>query len=147
MKVYHYTSEDGLKGIQSSMMIHESTDTTKDAMLGYGVYFTTMDPGQHSKEEILQNNYDSAIRAMHVKRMDYAIEVEIPIGQLKENPGMRNVWVHPGSVYLNDYPHRFIRVSDDLKKVFEKGSLLRNVFLGGVIVAGVLALGAVFNWN
>ncbi|CAH1773185.1 unnamed protein product [Owenia fusiformis] len=120
MKVYHYTSEAGIKGIKSSMKIKQSTDKKKDAMLGEGVYFTTMTPRQHSKEEIIRNNWDGAVMAMHTNRLDWAIELDIPRSRLMKNESDgRDIFAFPGDVNLNDFPHQFIKVDEDLNMTIQ----------------------------
>ena len=57
MILYHYTSAGGIDGIRTTGVIRQSTDHIRDAMLGAGVYFTSMDPNRYSKEQIAQNNY------------------------------------------------------------------------------------------
>ena len=57
MKVYHYSNSAGMSGIKNSGCIRQSTDIEYDAILGAGVYLTTMSPNSYSKEQIAKNNY------------------------------------------------------------------------------------------
>ena len=57
MILYHYTTEEGMKGITDSGYIKQSTNTVTDAMLGMGVYLTTKSPDRHTKRQIAMNNY------------------------------------------------------------------------------------------
>ena len=57
MILYHYTTAFGIDGISTTGVIRQSQDQIRDAMLGAGVYFTSMDPYRYSKEQIAQNNY------------------------------------------------------------------------------------------
>ena len=54
--LYHYTNEQGLKGIKETGIIRPSTDTKKDAVLGRGVYLTDRAPNT-GKPGIVTNNY------------------------------------------------------------------------------------------
>lgn len=57
--LYHYTNKDGTKGIVGSGYIKQSrrSGSNDDAVAGDGTYLTSMSPEDHTKEEILENNY------------------------------------------------------------------------------------------
>lgn len=54
---YHYTNQKGANGINESGTIRPSTDRVRDAAGGEGIYVTDLDPEEHSKPDILKNNY------------------------------------------------------------------------------------------
>ena len=106
--LYHYTSEEGAKGILKDKVIR-STKTTKqnldnDMLLGPGVYATSMGPS-HSKEEILRNNYPQSLQSQVARegKADYyfksskeTIQREMDNGTRvfqSETPGREKIFV------------------------------------------------------
>ena len=61
---YHYTSEAGKNGIESSKKIKKSAEGIHGRH-GEGVYFTTITPNT-TKKEIAKNNYDSRGRYINM---------------------------------------------------------------------------------
>ena len=54
MKLYHYTDQDGLRGIKKDGFIRASTSSnssSKDFLHGPGVYLTTLNPDDYTKQE------------------------------------------------------------------------------------------------
>ena len=117
---YHYTDRNSLLMIQKSGYIKSSRDETFDCRFGVGVYLTTLDPKQHSKEYIAKNNYEKGWRRGLVNgKTDSFIKIYIPRGDsmLKkaEDPQYphRDVYLYAGDLYLSDYPnHKFCHVSE-----------------------------------
>lgn|SRR6218665_875495 len=61
--LYHYTTEEGQKGILESGVINQSdaSGPKDDAFYGDGVYLTSIPPSE-GKVDIAFNNYDSSER-------------------------------------------------------------------------------------
>ena len=62
VRLYHYTSEQGLAAIKREGRIRASragrgSALTRDCQYGEGVYLTRLDPKEHSKAEVAKNNY------------------------------------------------------------------------------------------
>ena len=55
---YHYTNEEGADAInESGTLKHTEVVDDIDAVGGAGIYVTDLDPEEHSKTDILENNY------------------------------------------------------------------------------------------
>ncbi|KAK7095435.1 hypothetical protein V1264_006839 [Littorina saxatilis] len=105
MEVYHYTSNDGLKAIEKSGFIEESSLVrADDAAFGTGVYLTTLTPEQ-GRQRIASNNYgsDLAHKMEQQGRVECAIKLLIPRNMLDKAKSDRDVWIHRGRVFLNVY--------------------------------------------
>ncbi|KAJ9595131.1 hypothetical protein L9F63_013571 [Diploptera punctata] len=110
-KLYHYTSEEGLKGILKSMRIYPSTNTATDAILGEGVYLTHLPPIE-SSAKIISNNWNlgrdinNYFVQQHIDKIVFCIEFdEEDLPGLRKLPGSRDVVMYPGSIDLNSVPH------------------------------------------
>jgi hypothetical protein len=55
--LYHYTSSEGIKGIQRDGIIRSLSDTMRDAVMGKGVNLTSLGPSTDD-EDLLKNNWD-----------------------------------------------------------------------------------------
>ena len=80
MRLYHYTSETGHKGIKDGEVIFQSDNFVSDCKYGKGVYLTSMNP-QKTKKDIAMNNYDGAWKN-RLADVDFYIEIEIPDGDI-----------------------------------------------------------------
>ena len=64
IRLYHYTSQAGFRGINDQKTINQSIKPRgvagDDAAHGTGTYLTSMDPRTHSKAEVARNNYDGS---------------------------------------------------------------------------------------
>ena len=63
--LYHYTDESGMRGIQDLREIKQSGMVGVDAVFGEGVYLTSLNPEQHSKKTIAQNNWNGKRHDWH----------------------------------------------------------------------------------
>ena len=104
--LYHYTSAEGYTGILSDGVIRSSADTTRDAVLGRGVYLTSLPPSTDNWT-IIKNNWDGKRRALLKKlnKVDYYI-----VFDSKDLPGVtravgkRDVWMVPYDIDLDEVP-------------------------------------------
>ena len=107
--LYHYTDNRGIDGISQSGRINPSTDTSRDARLGRGVYFTDKPPGT-SRGEVLHNNYGPAGYGMQDRAQNYVrVEKNDLPGVRHENVGGRNIYVYPGTVELKQTDHKIVK--------------------------------------
>ncbi|XP_048241067.1 uncharacterized protein LOC124119549 [Haliotis rufescens] len=114
---YHYTNESGKNNIVQSMCIKASRHNPmgNDVAFGEGVYGTTMDPDNYSKQEVAKNNYDNRPRfwesLMDIGRVDYAIEIFLPTSSLTPvKHETRDILIHKGDIDLRKYTYRVIKV-------------------------------------
>jgi len=104
--LYHYTSADGCKGILSDGVIRSSTDTTLDAVLGSGVYLTTLPPSTDDWR-LIKNNWDGKRRALlrKLNKVDYYIVFDSnALPEVTKAPGKRDVWMVPYDIDLDELP-------------------------------------------
>ncbi len=87
-------------------MISVSDPDRRDAFYGAGVYFTTVPP-ECSTSEILGNNWDGVRGKTEFVQWFVAIR-KSDLPKLKKVGGltMRDVWVTPDPVYLDEVEHR-----------------------------------------
>ena len=82
VKLYHYTTKQNLDKIQRERCIYASGGRGAqhtDMFFGPGVYLTTLDPSNHSKDEIGENNWGrGGATRVHDGFLDHYIEVDIP---------------------------------------------------------------------
>ena len=90
-RLYHYTSQAGHEQIVRSGVIKQSQNFTRDCVYGDGVYLTTLNPEDFSKEDLAKNNYGGGWRKrLSDGRLDYYVEIEIPFSDLTPmETGMR----------------------------------------------------------
>ncbi|XP_031560757.1 uncharacterized protein LOC116296800, partial [Actinia tenebrosa] len=107
---YHYTDDKGAEGITRDKTIRPSTDP-RDMMIGKGVYLTKKNPDKHSKEEILQNNYDSALLSTNPDRVKNFVKIDLPTSKVDKAPGSRDVYKYKGEdgLDLRNYCHEIIK--------------------------------------
>jgi hypothetical protein len=106
--LYHYTSYKGIRGIQRDGVIWSSEDITRDAVLGRGVYLTSLPPETRDKY-LLKNNWDGSRRFYSTKEpnLDYCIEIKrkyLPCA--RKSSGSRDIWMVPHNIDLCDAPYR-----------------------------------------
>ena len=84
---WHYTSEEGARGIKQTGRIEPSHTGQGDAAFGDGVYATAMNPREYSKSEIAKNNYDDSPSFWQAQqasgKTDYAVKVRVPNHQVE----------------------------------------------------------------
>jgi hypothetical protein len=104
--LYYYTSAEGRKGIESEGIIGRSADTNRDAVLGPGVYLTSLPPSTDDWT-LIENNW-VAKRRKFLRRMndvDYYI-----VFDSTDLPGVtraavrRDVWVVPYDIDVEEVP-------------------------------------------
>lgn len=106
--LYHYTSDEGLRGIQRDGVIRSSADTTRDAILGRGVYLTSLPP-ETKDTDLMKNNWDGN-RNFYSSKQDNLSQYiqfckkDLPSAQKSE--GSRDVWRVPNDIDLKTVPHR-----------------------------------------
>jgi len=106
--LYHYTSDKGLRGIQRDGVIRKSEDITRDAVLGKGVYLTSLPPSTKDSD-LMKNNWDGSRKFYSTKqnKLDYCIQFkkkDLPCAQ--KSGGSRNVWMVPHDIDLREVPFR-----------------------------------------
>ena len=99
MKVYHYTDKVGYDAIRKTKKVLKSDEKTGDAILGSGVYLTSLSPRGRSKIIIAKNNYDGkqykfAAKQEAESKVDYWFEFDIPESKLSKYPGKRDIWLY-----------------------------------------------------
>jgi hypothetical protein len=106
--LYHYTSDEGLRGIKSDRVIRSSADTTRDAVLGRGVYLTSLPPSTKDKD-LLKNNWDGNRNFYSSKQDNLTHYIQFSKKDLpsaEKSGGSRNVWRVPHDIHLDEVPHR-----------------------------------------
>jgi hypothetical protein len=73
--LYHYTTDEGLRGIQHDGVIQSSADTKRDAILGKCVYLTSLSPSTKTMD-LLKNNWDGTTKFYSTKldNLEYCIQ-------------------------------------------------------------------------
>lgn len=110
---YHYTSDEGLKGILKDGKIQISDPSRGDAIEGPGAYGTKYPPSSRTKT-VAQNNWDNGWkRAIEHGKMKNYIRCEVPRKEVKECKGHGNnrgrggrpdgILVHPHGIDLSKY--------------------------------------------
>ena len=95
---YHYTDVDGCTAIQESRKILNSLFGGVDAVFGTGVYLTTLNPNENTKEEITKNNWLDAWEH-NLKKTASWIQIEIPdsdkhLTKAPDDGTGRDVWLY-----------------------------------------------------
>ena len=106
--LYHYTSKKGLKGIEKDGAIRSSEDTTRDAVMGKGVYLTSLPPSTKDKH-LLKNNWDSSKEFYSSKQNNLAYCIEFKKKDLycaQKSEDSRDVYIVPHDVDLEEVPCR-----------------------------------------
>jgi hypothetical protein len=106
VKLYHYTTADGCKGILKDGRIRRSTDTARDAVLGEGVYLTSLQPST-GDWRLIKNNWDGKRSTMLNKldKVDYYIVFDSDdLRDVMKARGKRDIWMVPGDIYLDEVP-------------------------------------------
>mmetsp|Transcript_85993 Transcript_85993/g.136606 ORF Transcript_85993/g.136606 Transcript_85993/m.136606 type:complete len:307 (-) Transcript_85993:7-927(-) len=110
---YHYTSDEGLKGILKDGQIRISDPSRGDAMEGPGAYGTKYPPSTRTKT-VAQNNWDGGWKdAIEHGKMKNYIRCEVPREEIKECKGHGSsgggggrpdgILVHPHGIDLSKY--------------------------------------------
>jgi hypothetical protein len=106
--LYHYTSAEGCNGILRHGVIKSSTDINRDAVLGKGVYLTSLPPSTDDWK-LIENNWDGNIETFfnNLSKTDYYIVFDSNyLPRLVKGKGDRNVWMVPYDIHLDKVPHK-----------------------------------------
>jgi hypothetical protein len=104
--LYHYTTAEGCAGILSDGVIRSSTDTARDALLGRGVYLTSLPPSTDDWR-LIRNHWDGRRRALFRKlnKVDCYIVFDAEnLPGVTRVTGKRDVWMVPCDVDLDEVP-------------------------------------------
>ena len=101
--LFHYTNKTAKQAIDKSGYIKKSTDTQRDAILGQGVYLTSMTPN-NSSQSVLKNNYDGAAGKYpdNTQRHIRIATNSLDQSKLKRLPKGRDVWVYGDNINVKD---------------------------------------------
>ena len=117
-RLYHYTSQAGHEQIVRSGVIKQSQNFTRDCVYGDGVYLTTLNPEDFSKEDLAKNNYGGGWRKrLSDGRLDYYVEIEIPFSDLKlercrTGDEARDVYLYAGDLRLDTFSWQSGRIAE-----------------------------------
>ena len=104
--LYHYTTAEGCAGILRDGVIRRSTDITRDAVLGIGVYLTALPPSTDDWR-LIKNNWDGKRSAL-LEKMDnvdyYVIFDSKDLPGVARAAGKRDVWMVPYDIDLDEVP-------------------------------------------
>jgi hypothetical protein len=104
--LYHYTTAEGCEGILEDGFIRSSTDTTRDAVLGRGVYLTSLPP-ETDDWRLIKNNWDGRRRPLLSKlhKVDYYIVFDSDdLPGVTKAAGKRDVWMVPYDIDVEEVP-------------------------------------------
>ena len=105
---YHYTTKSGAEAIKISKTILKSLLDGRDAILGEGVYFSTLDPKSHTKKEIAEDNWGNAGQYnIDIGKMDMVIKVQDlrPVTP----PKRKGVVIYEDDVNLDEFEYTIER--------------------------------------
>ncbi|MBH8609424.1 HYD1 signature containing ADP-ribosyltransferase family protein [Thermoactinomyces sp. CICC 10521] len=114
--MYHYTNEEGLKGILSSKKLNPSlkANNPKDARYGDGQYLSDIKPGTKRPGQLSA----AFIRIpWQGRKFDHYIEIDVT--GLKVVKGRENVFVIPNVVPL-DISNRIVSYGKVMEKYIER---------------------------
>ena len=131
--LYHYTTEEGAKGILNDGAIKQSVQTgtgrrRDDAAFGQGVYLTSLKPGKGKSVRIALNNYDGNPKAVEriikAGRVSFAHKLNRNDPKLKEvaKDSDRDVWLYNGILKVDPDNEWAIEVETDEWVVFGTSS-------------------------
>lgn len=108
MLLYHYTSSEGCHGILLDGVIRCSEDTTRDAVLGKGVYLTALSPWTNDNK-LIKNNWDGNFEKAILRKLDklnyYIMFDSRDLPGVKKAKGKRDIWMVPYDIVLEKVPH------------------------------------------
>ncbi|KAL8583508.1 hypothetical protein ACOMHN_056318 [Nucella lapillus] len=105
VKFYHYSDEDGMKGILKSRKIRQSPNGRQ----GRGVYFTRFSP-KHGRAKIAQENWTNWRDAENSGKVDYTISVLLPRYRVKR---YGDIYVFRKDVFIDETKYKLYSVDDD----------------------------------
>ena len=104
--LFHYTDKHSYKLIKKSGKIKKSEDINTDAILGEGVYLTSLTP-EEGKVDIARNNYDGgsgfqlALSQLEKGKVDYYFVFLMPDEEVISGT-KRDVWLYPDEDLILD---------------------------------------------
>ena len=101
--IWHYTNRDGIVGIFRTRIINESVGGKFSARYGSGVYGTTLDPDENTRQKIVLNNWDGRNVNLREDKVSFAIGLEVPVGYF-ERVGKdvnRDIYKHEGAINID----------------------------------------------
>ena len=104
--LYHYTSARGCQGILRDGVIRSSTDTVRDAVMGKGVYLTSLPPSTDDWR-LIRNNWDGrrgTLLNMLYKTDYYIVFDSRDLPGVVRGSGDRNEWLVPYDIHLDEVP-------------------------------------------
>ncbi|XP_057311381.1 uncharacterized protein LOC130649168 [Hydractinia symbiolongicarpus] len=143
IKLYHYTTKEGAEGILESGCLKKSEKAVKDAVLGDGVYFTSIAPRSVTKQKIAQNNWDvgtsSAMQLVKDGKLDFYIKIKFK----KNDPKLedvshlsRDIWLYRDDVVLPKFDYTIEEFNDiDPREFFNTLSEILGSLVNRVITA------------
>ena len=112
VRLYHYTDAGSLRAIKKSKTIDRSTEDphgqSRDMHYGPGVYLTSMDPAEHTEEELAENNWQGGARArMTSGKLDHYVWIDIEDSDrwLEKcwTRSKRDVWLYKRTINLERF--------------------------------------------
>jgi hypothetical protein len=106
--LYHYTSAEGCIGILIDGFIRSSADTTRDAILGRGVYLTALPPSTDDWT-LIDNNWDGNYQTFlaSLNKLDYYIVFDSNyLPRLTKAVDQRDIWMVPYDINLRTVPYQ-----------------------------------------
>ena len=102
---YHYTNQTHAAKIKQEKTLKKST-VDGDVCYGQGVYFSSLDPKKHTKEEIAWDNWGSFLGKKRIEqgKMDCVIKV-LYLEPVETSVGRLGVVVYGEDVNLTTYLH------------------------------------------
>ena len=147
VKLYHFTTYDGLRDIKREKVIRVSrggsSSSSRDMMHGAGVYLTALDPERHSKEEIAANNWaKGGEKRLREGNTDYYVEVDIPASDqwLERCRDKNDKWVFRRDLQLEEYQWRSGKNTDWKDDLLAGAGILGGIGLLAGLVFGGTAL-------
>lgn len=140
IKLYHYTNITGLNGIKKDEVIR-SSNSGKDSCYGQGVYLTSLNPEEHTKDYIAKNNWNDAGCAKKMQGcLDYYIEITFEDGDPDLKPDGfrdgRNIYRYQRDVILSNCEWSCGKNSE-----WSPGQIAAALGFGVLVTGGLALLG------
>lgn len=120
--LYHYTDENGVRGILKEMRIGQSVakPTGRDTAFGPGVYMTSISPKRSTRAAVMENNYDDAVaRAVetdeigrieeYFNKTDKAFKIYMRLDEVKKCKSSRDIYLTTdGDIDLTTHKYKVV---------------------------------------